>query len=161
MSGVLANYFAAAQDFPTSLPITNTNLFITRQVSGLVPTNLKIERTADQLSVAIDTNEFELTNFIVDTNMAVVCRSEVFIYPEGKPKPTKWQWMATSGVLDFNLGTGYCHTKPDGIPQAATKYVVEMNLAILERALPLKEGRVLLGPSYKIIWQRTLKQVVQ
>jgi hypothetical protein len=113
------------------------------------------------LSVGIDTNNFEPTNITIDTNMAVVVRGEIFVYPVSKPKPTEWQRLWSSDTLDFGSYAVFFHTKQDGIPQADTKYVVEMDLAILETALPVRGGVIALGPSYKIAWQRTLKQVVE
>jgi hypothetical protein len=141
-------------------PITNADANVLCQIAVRVPTRLKIERTADALSVGIDTNSFESTNLIVGTNMIMGVRSEWFVYPADEPRPANGG-EGLSGGLDFNLGTSFWHTKPDGIPQAGKSYIVEIDLAAFETDIPPQHHWEPHGKNYKITWQRILKQIVK
>ncbi len=169
LSGILLGSSAVAQDVtePTNwhgflmLPsITNVNFSITHPISVRVPTKLKIERTADMLSVSIDTNGFETTNLMVGTNVVTGVEETLFIYPVGEPRPTN-SGFGAQGELDFNLGTVFLATKRDGIPQAGKSYVVEMDLSAFEIDTPQDRQIFPWSTNYEIIWRRTLKQIVK
>jgi hypothetical protein len=147
--------------FPTFSPITNADPTILHQISIRVPTKLKIERTTDTLSVAIDKNSFESTNLMVGTNMVTGFRAECYVFPIGESRPTNRSRMVQGGVLDFNSFTCVCQPKLDGIPLAGKKYIVEIDLAIFETDIPSQHMWMPESKKYKVIWQRTLKQVVQ
>jgi hypothetical protein len=125
-----------------------------------VPSKLQIDRTADMLSVTIDTNGFESTNLTVGTNMVTGVESKVYVYPDGESRPVDGG-EGLSGGWDFNLGTRFWHTKPDGIPLPGKKYVVEVELTAFETDIPPQHDWSPHGKNYKILWQRTLKQVVK
>jgi hypothetical protein len=146
--------------FPSFPPLTNINPSVTHPVSVRVPTKLKIERTADMLSVAISTNGFETTNLMVGSNMVTGAASELFVYPEGESCPTN-PGRESLGSLDFNLATLILSPKLDGIPQADKSYVVEMHVIAFETDIP---GQHMWSPqskNYKVIWRRTLKEIVK
>jgi hypothetical protein len=63
-----------------------------------------------------------------------------------------------SDGLDFNLGTRFWHTKPDGIPLPGKKYVIEVELTIFETDVPPQHDWCPHGKNYKVLWRRTLKQ---
>ena len=147
---------------PTLPPITNADPSIRHSVSVRVPTRLKIERTADTLSVTIDTNSFESINLTVGTNMETGVQSDWYVYPVGEARPAE-RGVGFSGLLDFNLGgmVNYWHTEPDGIPLPGKKYVVEMDLAAFETDIPSQHMWSPYGKNYKVLWRRTLKQTVE
>jgi hypothetical protein len=143
-------------------PIANADPSIRHPISVKIPTRLKIERTADTLSVAIDTNSFESTNLLVGTNMATGIRSDWYVYPVGQARPAKGG-VGFSGLQDFDLRgiINYWHTQPDGIPQAGKSYVVEMDLTAFETDIPPQHMWDPHDKNYRILWKRTLKQIVQ
>ena len=148
--------------FPVLAPVADANPAIRQPILARVPARLKIARTEDTFSVTIDSDSFESTNLLVGTNMITGVQSELLVYPVGEPRPTNRDRMAESGGLVFNMGTAYWHAKPDGIPQAGKRYIVEMNLAAFETDIPPQH---LWSPqsskNYKVIWQRILKQTVE
>jgi hypothetical protein len=149
------------QPFQIIPPMTNANPSIRHPVSIRVPTKLKIERTPDTLSETIDTNSFESTNLMVGTNMMTGVESKIYVYPEGESRPANGGLGLSSG-LDFNLGVVYWHTKQDGIPLPGKKYVVEIDLAAFETDIPPQHYWNPQGSkNYKVLWQRTLKQIVE
>jgi hypothetical protein len=169
LSGGLFSHFATAESsakpdqwrgFPILPPITNANPSIRYPISIRVPTKLKIERTSDMLSETIDTNSFESTNLMVGTNMVTGVESKIYVYPEGEPRPANGG-LGLSGGLAFNLGVGYWHTTQDGIPLQGKKYVVEIDLAAFETDIPPQHHWEPYGKNYKVLWQRTLKQIVE
>jgi hypothetical protein len=141
-------------------PITNANPSIRLPLLVHVPTRLKIERTNDTLSVTIDRSSVEATNLLVGSNMVTGVENIVYVYREGETRPTNGG-MGLNGGLDFNLSIGYWHTKTDGIPVAGKKYVVEMELAAFETDIPPQHDWDPHGKNYKILWRRTLKQIVE
>ena len=171
LSGILLGSSAVAQDTPEPtnwhgflmLPsITNVNFLITHRVSVRVPTKLKIERMAGMLSVTFDTNEFESTNLVIGSNAVTVVLGNLFAWPVGEPRPTNriggWQ----DAGLDFNSGTVVLSTNLDGLPQPGTSYIVEMDLTAFETDAPAGHMRMFpWSTNYNIIWQRTLKQIVE
>lgn len=169
LSGGLFDHFAAAQSsaksdqwhgFPILPPITNANPSIRLPLLVHVPTEIKVERTTDTLSVEIDTNSFESTNLMVGTNMVTGVQNEIYVYPEGEPRPANGGYGL--GGTDFNLGTNFWHTKQEGIPLPGKKYVVELDLTVFETDIPPQHmWRPQGSKNYKILWQRTLKQIVK
>jgi hypothetical protein len=141
-------------------PIADANPSIRHSISVRVPTRLKVERTADTLSVTINTNSFESANLTVGTNMVTGVQSKIYVYPEGEPRPANGGFGL--GGTDFNLGTIFRHTKQDGIPLPGKKYVVELDLILFETDIPPQHMWSPQGSkSYKVLWRRTLKQTVE
>jgi hypothetical protein len=142
-------------------PITNANPANRLPLLVHVPTKLKIERASDTLSVEIDKNSLEATNLMVGTNIVTGVESKVYVYPDGQPRPVDGGQGLSSG-LDFNLGTRFWHTKPDGIPLPGKKCVVEVELTAFETDIPPQHDWSPQGSkNYKILWRRTLKQTVE
>jgi hypothetical protein len=148
------------QPFQIIPPITNANPSIRYQISVRFPTKLKIERASDTISETIDTNAFESTNLMVGTNMVTGVESKIYVYPEGESRPANGGLGLSSG-LDFKLGVCYWHTKQDGIPLPGKKYVVEIDLAAFETDIPPQHMWSPHGKKYKILWEQTLKQIVE
>jgi hypothetical protein len=141
-------------------PITNANPSIRHPISIRVPTQLKIERTTDTLSMEIATNSFESTNLMVGTNMVTGVESKVYVYAEGESRPANGGYGL--GGTDFNLGTSFWHTKQEGIPLPGKKYVVELELAVFETDIPPQHMWSPQGSkNFKVLWRRTLKQTVE
>jgi hypothetical protein len=169
LSGGLIGCSAIAQNLSNSdrrdvfqipPPITNADPSIRCPVSIRVPTELKIQRTSDTLSVTIDTNSFESTNLMVGTNMVTGVQSKIYVYPEGESRPASGG-SGLSSSLDFNSGVRYWHTRQDGIPLPGKKYMVEMDLVAFETDVPAQHMWDPYGKNYKILWQQTLKQTVE
>jgi hypothetical protein len=99
--------------FPILPPIANANPTARNSISVQVPTQLRIERTKDMLSVTIDTNRMESTNLMVGTNMVIAFRGREFVYPVGEPRPANDR-EGLSGGFVFGSATSFHHTKPDG-----------------------------------------------
>ena len=100
--------------FPILPPLTSADASIRCPVSIRVPTELKVQRTSDTLSVTIDTNSFASTNLLVGTNMVTGVESKIYVYPEGASRPAIGGLGLSSG-LDFNSGVRYWHARQDGI----------------------------------------------
>jgi len=127
-----------------------------------VPTQLKLERTTDLLSVGVDNeNGLEATNLMVGTNMVTGVQSELYVHPVGEPRPVSGNGAGLASGLHFNLGTHFLHIKPDGLPLPGVKYVVEMDLTVFETDKPAGHRWSPQGKNYKVLWRRTLKQVVE
>jgi hypothetical protein len=168
LGGVSLAGSTAAQNSSNSLaemfaiipPITNADPSIRHSVSVRIPTKLKIERSADTLSVTIDTNGFDSTNLMVGANMITGVERRLFIYAEGDTKPTNGSG-GLEGGLTFNLGTGYWHAKSDNLPLPGKRYVVEMDLAVFETDIPAQHMWDPQGSkNCKVLWRQTLKQTV-
>jgi hypothetical protein len=170
LSGGLFDSFSTAQSVPKSgrwpgpsLPaIADADPSIRHLISVEIPTRLRIERTADTLSVGIDTNSVESTNLLVGTNMVMGMRSDWYVYPVGQARPAKGgvgfsglQHIVPPGMVN------YWHTQPDGIPQAGKSYVVEIDLTAFETDIPPQHLWDPYDKNYRILWKRTLKQIVQ
>lgn len=156
-------------EFPIRPPVADADPTVRYPISVRVPTRLKVERTADMISVSLDTNSFESTNLTVGTNMVTGTLGDLYVYPVGSPRSTNSTALglgsrgAIATGLDFNLGTIYLHTVPDGIPQPGVSYEVEMDAAAFETDIPgqhfwLPMAR---GKKFQVLWRRTLKQVVK
>ena len=146
--------------FPILPPITNANPAIRLPLLVHVPTKLKIERASDTLSMEIDKSSLEATNLMVGTNLVTGVESKVYVYPDGQPRPVDGG-QGLSGGLDFNLGAIYWHTRSDGLPLPGKKYVVELELTVFETDIPPQHAWSPYGKNYKVLWQRTLKQIVE
>jgi len=146
--------------FPVPASVADADPSIRCAVPARVPTRLKIARTADTLSVAIDPDGFEATNLLVGTNMATGVQSATFVYPEGEKRPAEGG-IGLNGGLAFNSGERYWHTTPDRLPLPGKRYVVEVELTAFETDVPPQHEWSPQGKNYKILWQRTLKQVVE
>jgi hypothetical protein len=160
-----SSHSAKGPSFPTSPPITNANPSIRLPLLVHVPAKLKIERTTDMLSVEIDNQSLlEATNLMVGTNRVTGVKSELYVYPVGETRPAPANDGAYGGLasgLDFNLGTHILHTKPDGIPLPGIKYVVEVDLTAFETDIPRGHFGQPFSKNYKVLWRRTLKQIVE
>jgi hypothetical protein len=150
------------QGFPILPPITNANPSIRVPLLVHVPTKLKIERASDRLSVEIDKSSLEATNLMVGTNMVTGVENKVYVYREGESRPAIGGYGL--GGIDFNLGTSIWHIKPDRVPinpMSTQKYVVEMDLTVFETDIPPQHMWDPHGKNYKVLWRRTLKQIVE
>jgi hypothetical protein len=129
-----------------------------------VPTKLKIGRTADTLSIGIETNSFESTNITVGTNMVTGIRYELYVYRLGETRPVNGEIGMESGMV-FNSGVRYWQTESGHIPlnpMSQKQYVVELDLAAFETDIPPQHDWSPLGSkNYKVLWQRTLRQTVE
>jgi hypothetical protein len=151
-----ANQWPGFQILP---PITNANPSILQPISVRVPTKLAVERTADTLSVEIDRSSFESTNLMVGSNMLMGVESEFYIYTQGESRPANGGYSLGG---DFNLGKYVWHTKENGIPLPGRKYIVERGLTIFETDIPPQHMWHPQGSeNYKVLWKRTLKQIVE
>jgi hypothetical protein len=145
--------------FPVLPPIADADPSVRHEVTVGVPTGLKVERTADTLSITVDRDSLETTRIMVGTNMVIGVRSELFVYSEGETRPTQGRSYGRGG--DFNLGTSILHTKEGDIPMPGTNYVIEMDLAIFETDIPPQHRWSPQSKNYRILWERTLKEPVE
>ena len=143
-------------------PITNANPSIRLPLLVHVPTKLKIERASDTLSVEIDKSSLEATNLMVGTNMMTGVENKIYVYREGESRPAIGGYGL--GGIDFNLGTSIWHITADRVPinpMSKQKYVVEMDLTVFETDIPPQHMWSPPSKNYKVLWQRTLKQIVE
>ncbi|MDB6024403.1 MAG: hypothetical protein JWM68_626 [Verrucomicrobiales bacterium] len=144
--------------YPLVPPIATANPSIRLPLVVHVPAGLKIVRTAEMLSVEVDESSLTITNLMVGTNMVTGVQSELYVYPEDERRPATGRY----GLGGFNLGTSFLQTKPDGIPLPGKKYIVEMELKFFETDIPWQHMWHPQGSKkYKVLWQRTLKQIVE
>jgi HEAT repeat protein len=149
---------------PIPPPITNADPSVRLPLLVHVPTKLKIERTTDMLSVGIENQSSLETTNLIGTNMVTGVKSELYVYPVGEARPAPANDRGYGGLasgLDFNLGTHILHTKPDGIPLPGIKYVVEVELTVFETDIPGGHFWQPYSKNYRVLWQRTLKQLVE
>jgi len=150
------------QPFQIIPPITNANPSIRLPLLVHVPTKLKIERASDTLSVEIDKSSLEATNLMVGTNMMTGVENKIYVYREGESRPAIGGYGL--GGIDFNLGTSIWHITADRVPinpMSKQKYVVEMDLTVFETDIPPQHMWSPPSKNYKVLWQRTLKQIVE
>lgn len=142
-------------------PISDVDPSVRHKVEVTVPTQLTVERGSNTLSITVDRNSREPTNIMVGSKMVTGVECQTYIYPEGETRPSRTDRGGLGG-LDFNLGTAFLHTKPDGIPVAGKKYVVEMDLSIFETDIPGQHHwSPHYGKNYRVLWKRTLRRGVE
>ncbi len=152
--------------FPILAPISDVDPSVRHKVEVKVPTQLTVERGSNTLSITVDRNSREPTNILVGSKMVTGVQWHTYIYPEGETRPSRTDrgglsGGGSSGGFDFNLGTTFLHTKPDGIPVAGKNYVVEMDLSIFETDIPAQHMWSPYSTNYRILWERTLRQLVE
>ena len=116
--------------------------------------------TTCSLSQFDNQDSLETTNLMFGTNMVVGVRSATYIYLVGESHPVIASNSGLEGGTDFNLGTAFWHTQPDGIPLPGKKYVIELDVAVFETDVPPQHMWSPYGKNYKILWERALKQNV-
>lgn len=142
-------------------PTADADPAVRHPISVRIPTQLKIVRTADALSVSTDTNSLESTNLTVGANMVTGVRSEFYVYRVGAPRPANPMGMGMNSGLNFSLGTSYWNRIRDGIPQPGQGYVVEIDFAAFETDVPAQHMWDPQSDKYKILLRWTLKQIVK
>lgn len=93
--------------------------------------------------------------------MVTGVQSKLFVYRVGESRPAERFRLGLSGGLDFNLGTDFVNAKLGGIPVPGEKYVIEMDLAVFETDVPCQHMWSPESGKYKILWTRTLRQIVE
>jgi hypothetical protein len=148
--------------FPTQTQITNADPSIRLEVLVHVPTRLKIERTTNTLSVSVDNKNFlESTNLSVGTNMVTGVQFRLSVYPASEKPPPDDQSFGLASGFDFNTGTQFFNAKRDHLPLPGVKYTVEVILTAFETDIPPGHFWSPYGKNYKVLWRRTLKQIVE
>ncbi|HWB59573.1 MAG TPA: hypothetical protein VG733_08775 [Chthoniobacteraceae bacterium] len=154
-------------NYPEPTPIRNADPSVTTPVAIKVATRLKVTGKGKSLVVEADTHDaLETIKIAVGRNMVTGLDTEYFVYPEGQARPRQSAGSTLEGVTDFDklgneLGVSLAQTA-DGKPTVkGTKYVVEIVMTIFQTDEPPQhmwgpEG----GKLYKVLWTRTLKQVV-
>jgi hypothetical protein len=84
--------------------------------------------------------------------------SWLYVYPIGGSRPSQAHNETMGGFL---IG-GNWHTKPDGLPLPGKKYAVEADLIIFETDIPSQHMWMPWGSkNYRVLWRRTLKQIIE
>ncbi|MGO9833330.1 MAG: hypothetical protein ACLP1X_03870 [Polyangiaceae bacterium] len=128
-----------------------------RQLAVRVPAALSIARAIDALSVAVDPASLALTQVTADAGMVIGVEREVFVFPEGQPRPA----LGRRGLVqntDFASSTDTWTTKQDGIPVPGTRYAVEMQFVLFQTDVPYANGWDPRAGNYQVLWSRTLRQ---
>lgn len=128
-----------------------------RQLAVRVPAALSIARAIDALSVAVNPASLALTQVTADAGMVIGVEREVFVFPEGQPRPA----LGRRGLVqntDFASSTDTWTTKQDGIPVPGTRYAVEMQFVLFQTDVPYANGWDPRAGNYQVLWSRTLRQ---
>lgn len=125
------------------------------------PTKLKIERTQNQLSVAVDGKETKAVEITVGFKMTVGVREELFVYLVGEPRPAEPRQLGYTGGTDVTHSTSILNSKQGGIPVAGKHYVVEVNLIVFETDIPPQHHWMPESGKYKVLLSRVLKEIVE
>ena len=142
-------------------PILGADPSARHHVSFQMPTKLKIQRTADVLSVAVDLAATESVNLMVGRKMVTGVESQLYVSEESKSGHADRQLRRSSSATDFNLGTAFLNAQQDGLPIPGRRYIVEMDLAVFETDIPPQHMWEPRGGKFTVLWHRTLKQVVE
>ena len=153
--------FRMPRVLPILPPIPDVDPSIRHKVEVEVPTRLTVERESSTLSIAVDRIWLEPTNIMVGLRMVPGVQWQTYIYPADETRPSQTDRGGLYGGLDFNLGTSYLHTKPDGIPAAGKNYVVEMDLSIFETDVPGQHMWSPYSKNFRVLWKRTLRHLVE
>jgi hypothetical protein len=148
--------------FPAYPPIADANPAVRHTVIFHYPTKLNVKRTADRLSVSVSPLGRKFAKITVGHKMVTGVQTELFVYRYGEPRPTNFARLGISGEgIDFNLGTDFLNANQEGMPLPEKKYVVEMDLAVFETDIPVQHMWHPQGEKFKILWKRTVKQIVE
>lgn len=154
-----------------------------------VPTAVLVKRIKGVLAIKGDPSSLEFTNLMVGSKMAMGMWCDVYVYAAGESRPTNY-CHGVEGVVEPDIWTGNganfntqgYYWRPDGngiavqydqeIPWCLThkggvvpekQYIVEMDLTIFET--DYLEYASTWNPqgskNYKVLWQRTLKKIVE
>lgn len=133
-----------------------------------VPTKLKIERTTNMLSVDFDyPNSLEATNITIDPRLAQGVGFDLYIYPEGSPRPSHYDFGGRDGDLDFSWGPRVWHSTDVGFPNPGGAYVVDFEAAVFETktgnfdTVDMPLALMAANPKFHIIWKEHLKRIVK
>ena len=151
---------AALQGGSEEQPIRDADPSIRSPRTVRVPTKLKIERTTNTLTFGTDYSSLESTNIMVGLKMAVGIAFERWVYREGEARPPRHSREVTSS-LDSGSGAAYYHAEEIGIPVPGEKYVAEMEITIFETNIPPQRRWSPFSEKYRILWRRTLRQIVE
>ena len=155
-----------------------------------VPTKLSVRRIKGVLSIQADIKSLEYTNLTVGTNMMMAMWCDMYVYPIGSSRPTNYCHNLDVGpigpdasfasTLEFDMEPYYWRPDGNGVAAPITsmvpwihthegsvisgeKYNVEVDLTIFEtdstkvsRSWNPQRARY-----YKVLWRRTLNQVVE
>jgi len=122
-----------------------------------VPAALSLARALDALSVAVDPASLARTEVTADAGMVVGVEREVFVFPEGQPRPALGRRGVVAGT-DFAASTDTWNVLQDGVPAPGTRYAVEMQLTLFETDVPYANGWNPHAGDYRALWSRTLRQ---
>jgi hypothetical protein len=146
--------------FPVLPRIADADPSVVHAVEVKIPTSLKVMRTPDAISVALDFETSQTMTLMVGKNMVTGVQSELRVYPEGT-RPARPYTVGLSSGLGFNLGTSLLSANRDGIPLPGKKYTVDEDLAIFETDIPQQHmWSPTNSPNYKVLWRSALKQLV-
>jgi hypothetical protein len=122
-----------------------------------VPSALTIGRSIDALSITVDPASLASTQVIAAPGMVIGMEREVFVFPEGQPRPPLGRGGLVRGA-DFTASTDTWTRKRDGLPLPGTQYVVEMQFALFETDVPPATPWNPHVGTYRVLWSRTLRQ---
>ena len=122
-----------------------------------VPTKLRIERTPDVVKVKVDRDSLEPVKLTIDEGMVVGSKSELRVYPAGKPRPALAQRSGVTEGADFDSGDDILNAGERTFPVPNNKYIVEIALTFFETDLhPRHMWQPWASKKYKALLRRTL-----
>ncbi len=154
------------EGFPAPTPIGEADPTVRVEQSFRVPTRMVTTRTAHRIGIGLDAKSLEEVKLKVGAKMVTGAAAKEWVYPLGeeRPKPqggSLGYGLLLGGVDGLCSGTTYRDAVMGGIPVPGIKYVVEIEISIFETDIPAQHMWMPEGPKYKVLWTRTLKQVVE
>jgi hypothetical protein len=120
-----------------------------------------VKRTVDTLEIKVDKTTLEPIVISVGSKMETGIECELYVYPVEGTRPSEAGSYGMCSGTEFNLGTSFINRSLGGIPKRGEKYIVEMELAIFETDIPSQHMWMPHSQNYRVLWRRTLKQIVE
>jgi hypothetical protein len=147
--------------FPEYPPIADAKPDVTNDVLVRVPTRLKLQRTADSLSIATDAAGYETITLKVGEKMVGGTRIEEFVYEEGAPPPADDGWVATgmSDGLEDVAHEDVRRAAQGGVPVPGRTYVVKLRITLFQTDVPAQHEWMPESGRYRVLAERVVKSI--
>ena len=113
----------------------------------------------NSITIEIDPHPLEAARITVGNNMVTGVDMKLYVYRLGEPRNQPFGETTSAGV-DFNLGTDFLNPSDPNYPAPGDKLQIEADVAIFETDVPAQHMWMPGSPKYKVIWHRTLKQIL-
>lgn len=138
-----------------SLPRTkDADPAVRHEMEVKAPTRLTVNHHGYRVNFGVDTTHLETVKVSVGEKMVTGLKYHVRIYPADH-RPAEEQQLGLDGQIRFEDIGAFTRTLP------ARRSVVEIDLEIFETDMPAQHMWMPGGDKYRVIWRRTLSQVVE